>query len=189
MHPLPRTIQQRIIRLIARFAAFVMSPKDVQIGYLYGGAEALDIEIARHVLSDLIVSNRTKTQEWGNMLLGLSKAMGDKWNTSSSGTSKEATEALITLKLPDTLKNKAREAANGVKEKLLPLLQLQHETSGMKRSSVLDVVTRAKLTTGSPVRRCLFCSGRSAIISSARLGDWEPARRQNCMCGGSWVAE
>jgi len=171
MHPLPRTLQQRIIRLIARFATFVMSPREPQAVYLYSGTEALDIEIARSVLNDLIVSNRSKTQEWGSMLQGLTTALGDN------------------LKLPDSLKSKAKEAANGVREKLLPLLAQQVDAALVKGEAELDVVTKAVLPAGAQLRRCTSCSGRSAMVDTEKQGDWELSRRLTCICGGSWVAE
>ena len=189
MHPLPRTLQQRIIRLIARFATFVMSPRDPQAVYLYSGTEALDIEIARSVLNDLIVSNRSKTQEWGSMLQGLTTALGDKWVTSSRAGPTEPTEALISLKLPDSLKSNEKEAANGVREKLLPLLAQQVDAALVKGEAELDIVTKAVLPAGAQLRRCTSCSGRSAMVDTEKQGDWELSRRLTCICGGSWVAE
>ena len=188
MHPLPRTTQQRIIRLIARFTTFVRSPREPQAGYLYNGTEPLDIEIARHVLSDLISNNAAKLQEWGNMLQGLSSALGETWSTSSASSSAESREALITLRLPDSLKGKAQETANGVRDKLLPLLKRQEQAATAK-DQMQDIVTRAVLPAGQSTKRCTSCSGRSAIIESQKQGDWELARCLSCICGGSWVAE
>lgn len=189
MHPLPRTIQQQIIRLMARFTAFVMSPKEAQVNYLFGGAAALDIEIARHVLGDLVFSNRIKTQEWGSMLSGLAKSLGEVWSTSSSGTQAESTEALISLTLPDALQSKARDTINGVREKLLPLIDKNAPSSPLKGPMDLDIVTKATLVAGKPTRRCLVCNVRAALPVGAAESEWEIARQQSCICGGRWVAQ
>ena len=60
LHPFPRLLQQRLIRLTARFANFVMGLKDGPSLMPGGNTTSLDIEVARSVLSDLILSNRVK---------------------------------------------------------------------------------------------------------------------------------
>lgn len=43
----------------------------------------LDLEVAKNILGDLIVSNRTKTQEWSGMLHGLATKLGSEWSGKS----------------------------------------------------------------------------------------------------------
>lgn len=82
MHPLPRMLQQRLIRLIARFANYMMNLRD---GTLLvpvsenATAAVSDTELAKTVLGDIIVSQRQKTQEWNNMLQGLTNKLGTEW--------------------------------------------------------------------------------------------------------------
>lgn len=82
MHPLPRMLQQRLVRLIARFANYMMNLRD---GTLLvsssdnGTAAVIEAELAKTVLGDIIVSQRQKTQEWNNMLQGLTNKLGTEW--------------------------------------------------------------------------------------------------------------
>lgn len=95
MHPLPRMLQQRLIRLIARFANYMMNLKE---GAALVSTPAdpttavLDTELAKTVLGDIIVGQRQKTQEWNNMLQGLANKLGSEW-TGEQSTS----EAVITM--------------------------------------------------------------------------------------------
>lgn len=86
MHPLPRMLQQRLVRLIARFANYMMNLREGTLlasGVEDNSAAVLDTELAKTVLGDIIVSQRQKTQEWNNMLQGLTNKLGSEWTGKS----------------------------------------------------------------------------------------------------------
>jgi hypothetical protein len=76
-------MQQRLIRLIARFTNYVMSLRDgISLQHQSSRlveAGVSDTELAKTILSDIIFSQRTKTQEWGGMLHGLATKLGAEW--------------------------------------------------------------------------------------------------------------
>lgn len=89
MHPLPRMLQQRLVRLIARFANYMMNLREgvpLTSASVDGTAAVLDSELAKTVLGDIIVSQRQKTQEWNNMLQGLTNKLGSEWTGESFQT-------------------------------------------------------------------------------------------------------
>ena len=209
VHPLPRAIQQRLIRLIARFAGFVMSPREAQIPHLYppsaaaivgdlaggSGAEGtarvtLDVEVARSVLGDMIVANRTKTQEWNTLLQHLQSRTREVWSTTEPADLDRARDALVELRLPDELRAVADEARTVLMEKLRPLAERQ-QPQKRKRDEVgtYDAITRAALSQAgaAQLRMCQRCGECSQMRSEGlAVTEWEASKRRSCICGGSW---
>lgn len=156
VHPLSRGIQQRLVRLIARFANFMMNLRDdaiLQSNRMQYDDAVLDTEVAKNILGDLIVSNRTKTQEWSGMLHGLATKLGSEWtgenenaclitiviaNTAANwkDDSPKAREALVTMRLPNDVEKTVREIAIGIREKLLPLVTSPHVRDSTLSGSV-----------------------------------------------------
>ena len=211
IHPLPRAIQQRLIRLIARFAGFVMSPREAQIPHLHPpsaaglvvgdlaggiGAEGtargtLDVEVARSVLGDVIVANRTKTQEWNTLLQHLQSRVREVWSTTEPADLDRARDALVELRLPDELRAVADETRTMMTEKLRPLVERQQPQAGKRKRGevgMYDAVTQAALSQagGAQLRMCLRCGECSQMTGGGLSTEWEASKRRSCICGGSW---
>lgn len=197
-------LQQRLIRLIARFANYMMNLREgaVLVPTQTDTAKAvLDTELAKTVLGDIIVGHRQKTQEWNNMLQGLTNKLGTEWSgelkpcpltpptladcTFNVDDITKGREALINLKLPPELERTAREMAFGMKQKLLPLLS---KADKVDLSPTLDVVGSHPLKAGiASYKTCTLCSGRTQLIVNTQGNEWEYSKRRTCICSGQWV--
>ncbi|KAK9896551.1 hypothetical protein P389DRAFT_81018 [Cystobasidium minutum MCA 4210] len=185
MHPLPRMLQQRLIRLIARFANYMMNLKE---GAALVSTPAdpttavLDTELAKTVLGDIIVGQRQKTQEWNNMLQGLANKLGSEWTDNIT----KGRESLITLTLPPELERTAREMAFGMKQKLLPLVV---KAKKRDRAESLDVIAGTLLKVdAASYRICTLCAGKTQLFLGTKGSEWEYSKKRSCICGGQWVA-
>ena len=191
VHPAARAIHQRLVRLIARFANFVFTMQPTFPGQVANeGTDAamnhvLDLEMAKSVISDLVLSNRLKTQEFST-LLGLLDSADDR--IPSDATS--ARQAMISLSLPSEFKSIATKARAFLIGRMSNLVsEIEDIKAGGKRKFIedrYDVVTMGVISPASTKKRCIACGGRTAGAQLDRPSEWESACDAVCPCGGLW---
>lgn len=100
-------------------------------------------------------------------------------------------EALLTLQLPPQLERTAREMAFGMKQKLLPLVDVQEVRRRIRNGNdrlQVDIVTTTPLKSISGAHRtCTLCLAKAQLYSEGKRSEWESSKRRSCVCGGQWV--
>lgn len=100
-------------------------------------------------------------------------------------------EALLTLQLPPELERTAREMAFGMKQKLLPLVNVSdrdQQTILQRKKVRVDRITSIAANSMRDAHRvCTLCAGIAHLYGGARINEWASSKRRSCICGGQWV--
>lgn len=189
IHPLPRLIQQRLIRLVARFANYVMGVKELPPQSAFAGTVpgGHDLEIVRALFSDLIYTHRAKTQEWSALLHGLQAKMEGRLSAEGEGQD-PAAQSLATLRLPEDLQDVAKETQDLIRQKLAVTVVVQSK----KRNRDYDIITKGEVMQRAPNgKRCTGCRGqwRGTHQNEVNVSDWEASKSRSCICGHHWVTD
>lgn len=201
-----------MIRLIARFANYVVGINGIQVmepwSALGSGQEG---EVARTILSDLILGSDIKTQDWSNLLKDTQDGLNGLWSEEDAAGTAKARDAIIDLRLPEeakvtaefirsTLLNKVGDpdglirAGQQQQGDLYKIGRHLREAGDVVTKGLLETVQHGGITAAgrADLARlcyiCVGCGGRwRGVVNEETASEWELSRIRSCLCGGGWV--